>query len=718
MNRTYELWLDESGRFSNESSLKGTKYFGSLIGGILIEKDKVEQLDFDELLSEDVNHAMEMAVEQKKNYILPILEKVQEIGGKQVFFENTAYEDDASSRQLYLRMMAEGLLQLMQTLNAVQESVCLEVMIAQRQDVEAPVEHRRIEESEYLEALKRCIAVKKKGHQIFLHENSKIQFIVRAAHKEQKLQLADFACNTRLTRKSNIFSSCKDRIKTLHKDAYLFKLSEVGSVNYIKRCLVQYNIADAFMEMYLSRDKDQYQEMLKLITERIDRMNYRLMKSQLKQYASKIVAYAAKQEDYEAGEKILVRINNELIPLLKEKEQPYQHLHITILLQLADMYLREGDLLSAEKILEECEESHKTLGNQLEDFLLWYQILEKKSLLYINSFNYEGAAILLAEVCEAFEGILKVLGVNDLVKERFCDVNSEYYGDALCMRIYAMMFMQRENPALYEELCKLSDVALRQYPDNEEELERHRQYRSHIELEHGEIEASVRWLLMAKCYHPAQIGQDELEEFLNRICHNDDEIGRQYYLMYYLLIMCEAKIKEHSFADTMFEALKVQEKLKTDLGLVSTSEDEEFEHVILDSVKEFDTGIYYHPMEVIYWKYATYLMKCKREYAAGSYYKKAIDICFKYSEYDTIRITGIGILAEYCCCMYQAGDKKAAKALYDQLMNVLNELKKKELPEVTKKFVEKLKNLASTAGQENGKIDIAVLWDLSRKITY
>ena len=148
MKRVYELWLDESGKFSNESSLKGTKFFGSLIGGILIEKDKIAQLDFDELLSANINHAMEMEITQKKDYILPILEKVQEAGGKQVFFENTAYEDDVNSRQLYLRMMAEGLLQLMQTLNAMQESVCLEVMIAQRQDVGAPVERRRIEEEE------------------------------------------------------------------------------------------------------------------------------------------------------------------------------------------------------------------------------------------------------------------------------------------------------------------------------------------------------------------------------------------------------------------------------------------------------------------------------------------------------------------------------------------------------------------------------------------
>lgn len=718
MKRVYELWLDESGKFSNESSLKGTKFFGSLIGGILIEKDKIAQLDFDELLSANINHAMEMEITQKKDYILPILEKVQEAGGKQVFFENTAYEDDVNSRQLYLRMMAEGLLQLMQTLNAMQESVCLEVMIAQRQDVGAPVERRRIEEEEYLAALKRCIAAKKRGHQIFLHENSEIQFVVRAAHSEQKLQLADFACNTRLTRNSNIFVSCKSRVESLHKDAYLFELSEVGSVNYIKRCLVQYNIADAFMELYLSRDKAQHEEMLDLIMKRIDRTNYRLMKSQLKQYASKIVAYAAKQEDYEVGEQILLRVHEELIPLLREKKQPYHHLHITSLLQLADMYLREGNLLSAEKILIECEEIHKVLGNQLEDFLLWYQILEKKSLLYINSFDYARATALLEEVCEAFEAILKVLGVSDLVKKRFKDVNSEYYGDALCIRIYAMMFMQRENPTIYEKLCKLSDIALQQYPDHEEELERHRQYRSHIELEQGEIEKSVRWLLMAKCYHPEQIGQTELEEFLNRICYNDDEIGRQYYMMYYLLIMCEAKIKEHPLADIMFQALRMQEYLKRDLGLIRSAEEEDYEHVLLNAVKEMDTGNSYHPMEVVYWKYATYLMKCKREYAAGLYYKKAIDICFKYSEYDTIQITGLGIMAEYCCCRYQAGDKKGAKLIYEQLKKRIEELQKKKLPEVTEKFVGKLETLTKMADKGNGKIDTAVLWDLSRKITY
>ena len=58
--------------------------------------------------------------------------------------------------------MAEGILQLLQRLNARYESVGLRVTIAQRQDVTAEAGNERIRENEYKKALEYCIKRKQR----------------------------------------------------------------------------------------------------------------------------------------------------------------------------------------------------------------------------------------------------------------------------------------------------------------------------------------------------------------------------------------------------------------------------------------------------------------------------------------------------------------------------------------------------------------------------
>ena len=116
MIKRYELWLDESGQFKQESELKEKNLKPSFVGGILVEKSMLGKIPFDEMIDENRNHAMNVTDSDKREYILPVLECLKdEYNARQVFFENADYEDDKSNRQLYLRIIAEGLLQLLQT---------------------------------------------------------------------------------------------------------------------------------------------------------------------------------------------------------------------------------------------------------------------------------------------------------------------------------------------------------------------------------------------------------------------------------------------------------------------------------------------------------------------------------------------------------------------------------------------------------------------------
>lgn len=711
MRKEYELWLDESGQFVKENELKAKNRKPSLVGGFLVEKEVAEQIPYEELIDSSRNHAMNLTSEDKQNYVLPVLEQMQaKYRARQVFFENAEYADEATGRQLYLRILAEGLLQLLQLLNAQSESVELSVIIAQRQDMAAEVGKRKILSAEYVNMLRQLMEKKRREHRILLHENSSLEFQIKAAHLEHKLQLADFACNTRLTRDSFAFQNVRERVSRVQQDAYLFTLSEITSANYIRRSLADGYISDAIMELYTTKDTLDYEKQLDLILQRMRNTNYRLVKSQMKQCVADITAFAAKEDDYEIGEQFLKRIVQELVPELKKEEQPYQELQFAVLIQLADMYLREGDILAADKVMKTCRKVQEEMGNSLEYIFTYYQLLEKEALLAIDEFDFEQGKELMQQASGIFIRLMEFMQADGALQQRFPTLKSEYFGDALCMQIYAMLFLQRRQPELYGELCRLSDLALMQYPDTEGELERHRQYRSHIELEQGNFESALRWLFQAKCYYEEEVSERTMVNFLNLVCDTEAEVSCKYYLMYYLLILCECKIKKHPQAEQMYRALQKQERLLKVAEIRSQEEEEGMQEVDISVAQADSTNVQYHPQEVLFWKYATYLNLNEYEPFSLKYYERAARICFAKKEYLTMYLTGLGIEAERISCLFKMKRRSQAMEGYHGLVKRIDELKKQTLPEGTRRFLQEFQ--AELAPNQEA------MWKASRQVAY
>ena len=718
MARKYELWLDESGRFEDEEA-KRVKENPSLIGGVLVEKDIVENIRFDKLISKENNHATEMDRQKKKQYLLETLEKVKkEYHAKLFYIENPNYEYEKSNRQLYLRMMAEGLLQLMQVLNAENESVELDVIIAQRQDVMAQKDRRRIGEEEYVRLLQKFIENKKKQNKILLHEKSKLSFYLDSAYRNPKLWLADYASHIRYRRNSSLFQDSKTRLKLLFSDAYLFTVTEVPTTSYINRLLSNNMVADAIYEAFTTTEKIDIGKELRKICNRMQLTSYRLVKSQLKQFAADIVSYAANEDDYEVGERLLKRINTEFIPMLKENNFPYEYCQFHILIQLIDMFLREGDIIVARRTLEECKEVQQAFGNSLENVFSYYKVLEKEAVLLIDEFRYEEAEELMGKVCESYLNIMRAIITDLNLKERFPDIKSEYFGDALCMKIYAGMFLQRKYPEKYEQLCEESELALKQYPNSQGELERHRQYRSHIELEAGNYEEALQWLMKAKTYQNQSVNRMDIRDFLYEVDTTEYMISCQYYLMYYLLIMAEAGRCGNPLAKIMHEVVCEQKEFLKKSGIILESEKEEkFEEIDIRKAVPLASGISYHPLEIVHWKWASYYYYHKEYTKAVLYYESASKICFKYTNYDTMKITGLGILAEMICCLLEGEKINHAKAKYDILLERTKELIGKDLPDETKSVLLQMKELEEEA-LVNDNLDKKKLYQLSRMITY
>lgn len=694
----YELWLDESGDFIGEHQKRANGKQPSLIGGILIRTKDIGEINFNLLLDPQRNHANQLTDSDKKDYVLPILEKLRdEYHATEVFFENTLYEDGTSNRDLYLKMMAEGLLQLMQRLNAIHEDVELHVLIARRQDIQASHgQNAVIASSEYIVELQRCMGKKKRENRIFLSDGCKLSFDISIANQTQKLQLADFACNTRLTRNSAAFDQVKNRVNALYENAHLISMYEISSENYIRQCLARTMISDALMELYTTYSRIDHNENLDLIFSKIKKCSYRIVKSQLKQFLTDMIAYISIEDDYELGESLLIKINNTLIPRLLDMGENFEEFCTMLLLYLSDMFLREGDILNARSYLKICEENSGKLRKSLENLLLFYQIQEKFALYAIDSFQYEKAQCIMEETVKAFEYIIRGIQTNDYLSKIYKDCVSEYLGDALCMQIYAMMFIQRKNSELYDELCRLSDYAMKQYPTHEGELERHRQYRSHIELEKGDFHKAISYLMQAKQYVYKKPTLENIIAFLNEVTDTEVNISCQYYLMYYLLILERAEKGKAPIANVLYEALTKQRRLLIDVGVEST-EIIATNSVNLTSIKEQTKGIHYHPLEIVYWKYGAYLKDAdsNNRKKAREYMRKASDMCFRFDNYITMNITGIGVDAELIETLLEDNYIREANERKKKLAKRIENILATSIDSETKEFVKLLQEKLS-----------------------
>lgn len=694
---SYELWLDESGDFSDFNKKSNSKNFRSLIGGLLITKENAEKIDFSKIIDPFRIHATELTPSDKVEYVLPILKTMKsEFAAREVFFENENYISADSDKSLYIRMMAEGLLELLQHLNAIEEHVKLEVIIARKQvHTNTGNQMVPVDANEYIRELDFCVKNKKKERRMFLSENTELKYSVKIADANNKLRIADFVCNTRFTRTTSVFSDVKHELEELYDNAIIFNLHEIPSENKIKLCLANGDISGAIIELYTTTEIIDQKKMLDLICARMKNISYRLVKYQLKQCAADITSMFAAEDDYEYGEKILNKINTNLIHRINEVGD-YSEFEFAILINLSNMYLREGDIVQAKTTLERCEKVCIKNGGRLEAIELFYQLQERMALYEIDSFQYDKAITRMKNVIEVLKTIINTVEENKKALNYFNDISSEYYGNALRMQIYGMIFVQKER-GLYDELVKLSDIALKQY-SSDGDLTRHRQYRSRIEAINGNYENAVRWLLKSKLYEvndDTEINLDILEAFLDKVEKTEELVSCKFQLMYYVLIMADEGLNNNPLADMMYQALINQKGLFDKVGIkYNLIMGNELVTTNLSMVKKTSMGIKYHPMEIINWKLAKYYInRDKYKYSAKHYWKEAMELCDSHKEYITMRVVGILIKADYLEHLKKEENETELKEYLKSQKGVFADLLSCNIEAGTREFVEKLKQL-------------------------
>lgn len=660
--KAFQLWLDESGSFEDDT-IKGRVC--SFVGGVLIEQEKASEVRFGQLLPDStLNHAMEMTMKQKKEYVIPALKKLKmDYATNFVFFENIAFKGKGNARELYLKLLSEGLLQLIQLLEAKFGSVKLDILIASRTAIDAktnsyahikPEEYKRVFDKRFNDLLRQ--------NQIIITPETVVDFKLRKASESNELTFADFASNIRREyHKKNVSGSTKTDCDWLFEDAYTFSLEAESSDRKIQALLAQNDISEALMEIYTGKISSTKSAYLHLVVHRMAFLNYRLKKSQFKQLASEILAYAARQEDYEMSIRFLELVHKELVPLLEKHDYPYEHFYMEIILQLADAYLRSDAIDDARLVLENGLLQISRSDKSLEAIFTYYRLLEKIAVFYINSYQFKKCSSLMESIRGIFEKVLRDLPSFDLISDYFDNIKSEYYGDVICMEIYALLFQKDADSEL---LTLLSDIALEQYPKFPGELERHRQYRSRIEILKGNYQPALHWLIAAAMedgfFHQV-VNHELITCFWSYVYEHETVESQKYYIMYYFLIIAKASQDDVDFAKVLYDSF-IKHPI-SQLVLHKEGSHSKKDGGNLITAKDVD----YHPKDIIYWKLADYLRSTNDWKRSLNYYDKAIAF---YRKKKAIRL--IPALAAHMSLELQHYQKSKYA---DKLLTYLEQLK-------------------------------------------
>ena len=729
--RKYELWLDESGDFEPDSQTRKTR-FPSMVGGVLIPKECLSDDEIRRLANPahnaDAPHAVNMK-DQVESVILPALETLCARGGKLVYFENRERVRHLNNRELYCRVLAAGLLQLTQYLSAA-GSFALDAFVAVRYAPEGGV-LRQITPAEYRDELSAYVRRAYADAGFHLSPDSHIYLSVLSARKESRLFLADYACNSRMTRNSKKFNaSMRQRLERLFDSRYIWTVNARTSESYILSRLGGGDVSGALLELYTGYGRTDRPKMLRRILDRLQGMSYRLARLHLRRFSAALQAFAGQETDFERCEAVLKLVLDEFFPALEEREMqlPAAESAFWVLLSLADMYLREGDVIHAAPVMRDLEMTLRRMDGRMESLRHLYFYLDKKALFEINRMEYAAAVRTMSGTIRCMENAMDALSCDPLIRQWYGGKGaafSEYLGDAYCMKVYAELFLQRQEPELYENSLRAdTEKALSQYRAPEE-LERNLQYRAHAEMERGNCAEALEWLLKTRRIAIRDGNVIGACVAYLKAARTEDKLSKTYYVMYYTEIMEKAaQTGDTALAKQLHDALKREGEILREIVLERPPEsgivsDTGKPPVIYDDIFQNPADKIrrrYHPLEVVFWKYGSYLFRAGQRSAASAYWDKALSVCDENPDYAAIKLVALAIQLERFSFL-RGGGLKSGAVRRNLERRAADILRTPELPPVMTAYAQSVQDFAKAA-QRPDSATAEAAYRLSRRIAY
>lgn len=697
MVRKFELWLDESGDFKNDSN---TSKNPSLVGGVLIEKGTLTDDNIRTILKSDFIHSNEIKREIFGSYALKVLNDIKDQNGQLIIFENKERLEVVDGSTTYLNILSEGIIQLLQLLSAKYGYIELEILIAVRLNVENQDinQGELIAEKKYINKLQERIIIGLARRTLSNDKNWAWSIEMGSARKDSRLMLADVVCNSYLTKSSKKFSDVQRvKLNKLYKEIYCFTIFEKSTLTYIKKILGEGLIGEAIFEIYTCEDNINKNNLLEIVLDRLVMLDGAGARAQLLNIKIKIGSLIKIDKNFITSKDILINMQEEFIPLLKYREINTGFFSLDIYLYLLTVYTHEGNVELSEKQIQLCKEEIKHLSNRWESIDYYFMFEVRKAVHDINTFNFNLAINNMTEIINSLDETLSILPLVKGLGEVYNDIKSDLMGKALGTRLQAKTFLIRDNAKLLSKARVDSDRAIVEFM-HVSDITRQYQYRCEVECEGGNYQEAVNYL--CKSLNIIYVNENSLLEFL-KIIATKQYVIKLYSLMHYIRIMAESSVGgDKTISTSMFNALN---------------------RVNIYNDNIISNPAYNHPYEIIFWKLGTYNSTNGNINAALNYYNIAISICNSNPNRLTLRAIGLGIMAEKVSCLGYAGNKYTKKfnTAFREFVNKYEQFLKENLTHYMYDYFENWNNLVKVARNSN---DITkksnILWEISRKITY
>jgi hypothetical protein len=720
----YELWLDESGNFINESEKTGSP---SVVGGILVpardsnEKwstDLVNLVRSDYHITERYIHGTELRGSKYGEMAVNLLKQCIENDARLVIFENEERVDIVNSDMTYLNIMAEGIIQLLQALAAEHDEIELAILAANRVKV-AGMEERKetilLKDIEYKERLAEKIALGLARRNLIRSRQWKWFFKLDSAKANPRLMIADVVCHSWYVQNGKKFTDeAREELRQLYQPSFLFSVFEHATEAAIRRSIAEGSIGDALFEwldakttkvninhqelaatLEMGLDYDYY---LKLITSKLSSMPETAQATQLSIVENQIESLISIDRDFEKSTLMLEQLKADVLPAMEGIGIKNRRFFFKVYESLLKIANHRGNVILAAAQIDSIKSILDQLTGRWEtiDDVLGYMILE--GVHQMNTYDFQGTINGMNKVQNFIDTSFEILSISliedlSLLSE---DMKSDLKGKVLGTRLQARSFLIRQDGNQLELARIDSDNAMKQF-SGKSDLNRQYQYRSQIECEAKQPVAALVWL--AKAFQVTYQSPNDLKMLLAAI-KDSRYIDQIFGSMHFTRALAAAYQSNHfDLAEKMF-----QEWVKS--GIEQNLFGEEI-------VSE-------HPYEIILWKQAFYMGKTDRVKAAIEKYDQAIQICHASEDRFTLRSIGLVILFEKASVLLESGKKysqdakkalQAARKYYDLFMS-------EKLPTEMRSYFEpmdtELNKLVNLSGEEQSK----VLFSLSQKIPY
>ncbi len=686
MRTEFELWLDESGDFTQDK-LKVKKGLNpSHIGGILVQKGEFGKNALDAVFPEEDFHATEKKGEEGKQEVFDrfcrIEKKAEAIRKSGKFIRYVAFTNRECIMVLddsitYQNIMAEGIARVIQKLKARYREIKLDVWIASRRDAGRHFDGSTIVPlEEYERKLKERILMAKIRHKIEDEEWSlkiglakRVPFLKEKADK--RLMAADVICNCFLTRNTKMKEN--KEIQAVYEDEEKTMVCSVlpaSMESEFQELMAENRLGEAVAVIcqcdvpeVITSCMAGVRQRLEELSDREIELQYGFLKALFEYYLN--VTYA-----YRQCENMLKNLLRYFIPVLRHSEI-VEKLTFDLNFYLLTVYTHMGDVAAASLAQEACEQAFCRLPSNWSMVDLGIKYEQRKVIHQINLFDFSKAAALNEALLNKCQDIRELLS---LYRE---DVTYDELAKALGTQVQIEAFLLRHSGQKSEDYARAvgySNAAIREFTSGADKRRQYL-YRVQLETEAGEFACAYKYLCLANGFEGC-VSEKELWQELKKE-------GRIYELCAYVRLMAESKLTGWERSDALYGAL-VQSAAMQEL---------------------LAGGKGGHPMELIFWKYAGYLsLKLGK---VSDVYKTALELCFEKEDL-TLHLIGLGAELERYAFALKLNQKKDGqqwkKALQKRYANLYE-----KLPESMKRVFGEIR-----FDEESWEYYFA----LSRKITY